>query len=518
MNAAVSGVLTLPDTLQTIPEGLAFWAERTPGAPAVRSVAGRGLTHGELGAAVARAAARLVSFGVRGDERIALSLHGGADACVVLIAAMAAGVAVPFNPAATGNELRRDLERLAPRLLVTDAPPEGVPHHVAATLGIPAVAIGDVEADGGAAPSAADLPPASPERIAAILHTSGTTGMPKRVPRSHRSFLAATRTVRHSSSLTPQDVALLVSGVCTNAGLRNTLFALLTGGSCVIAPRLDPAQFPDWLAAHRPTWTYLNASELNLILDAAARAGRATVAGPGSRLRLIRAGSQAMTPGTAERAERSFRAPVFEGYGMSEASNIAKCGPGLEDRRPGSCGRPMAESVTLRILDAEDADVAPGTPGAVVVRGPAVFSGYLDDPEANAAAFLPGGWFRTGDFGYLDEDGFLYLLGRSSEIINRGGENIAPAEVDRVLQTHPAVAEAAAFGVPDARYGEELVAAIVIRAGMRATPRELRAWMLDRLSPSKTPRRIWMTDALPRTPSGKVQRGELARRWGVGGA
>ncbi len=504
----------LPDTIETIPEGLAYWAERTPGAPAVCSVDGSWLSHGELQEAVARAARRLWSLGVRGDDRVALSVRGGNDAPVALLAAIAAGIAVPSNPAATGHEVTRDLKRLRPSVLVTDAPDAAICHQVAAALGIDTIPVSDLvaAADTDVAP-AVSLPPAHPDRIAAILHTSGTTGMPKRIPRNHRSFLAATRAVQHSSALTPEDVALLVSGVCTNAGLRNMLFALLTGGSCVIAPRLDPARYPDWLAAHRPTWTYLNATEMNLILETAARAGLATVAGAGSRLRFIRAGSQAMTPGTAERAERSFCAPVFEGYGMSEASNIAKCGPGLEDRRPGSCGRPMAETVTLRILDADDADVAPGTPGAVVVRGPAVFTGYLDDPEANAAAFLPGGWFRTGDFGYLDEDGFLYLQGRASEIINRGGENIAPAEIDRVLQGHPAVAEAAVFGVPDARFGEDLVAAVVIRPGMRLAARALRAWMLDRLSPSRSPRRIWMVEALPRTPTGKVQRGELARRW-----
>ena len=508
----------LPDTIETIPEGLAYWAERTPDAPAVCSVAGRWLSHGALHEAVTRAAHRLWLLGVRCGDFVALSVNGGNDAPVALLAAITAAIAVPINPAATAHELTRDLERLRPSVLVTDASAARVRHQIAETLEIATIPVGDLVAAANTVPtSTARLPPAYPDRIAAILHTSGTTGLPKRIPRNHRSFLAATRAVRRSSALTPEDVALLVSGVCTNAGLRNMLFALLTGGSCVIAPRLDPARYPDWLAAHRPTWTYLNATELNLILDSAARAGRATVADAGSRLRFIRAGSQAMTPGTAERAERSFGAPVFEGYGMSEASNIAKCGPGLEDRRPGSCGRPMAETVTLRILDAEDADVAPGTPGAVVVRGPAVFTGYLDDPEANAAAFLPGGWFRTGDVGYLGEEGFLYLQGRTSEIINRGGENIAPAEIDGVLQSHPALAEAAVFAVPDARFGEDLVAAVVVRPGMQVAPRELRAWMLDRVSPSRVPRRIWTIDALPRTATGKVQRGELARRWGEAG-
>jgi acyl-CoA synthetase (AMP-forming)/AMP-acid ligase II len=509
---AVSAGERLPDTIESISEGLAYWVEHTPDAPAVGTVDGSWLTYGALQQAVARAARHLRMLGVRADDRVALSVRDGNEAPVALLAAIAAGIAVPLNPAATEHELTRDLGRLRPKLLVTDAAADEGRHRVAAALGIATIPVGELMvADTDAVPIA-DLPPARPDRIAVILHTSGTTGMPKRIPRNHRSFLAATRAVQHASGLTPDDVALLGSGVCTNAGLRNTLFALLTGGSCVIAPRLDPARFPEWVAAQRPTWTYLNATEMNLILETA-RAGRAIVAGAGSRLRFIRAGTQAMTPGTTERAEQFFGAPVFEGYGMSEASNIAKCGPDLEDRRPGSCGRPMAASVTLRILDAADAEVAAGTPGAIVVRGPAVFSGYLDDPEANAAAFLPGGWFRTGDIGYLDEDGFLYLQGRTSEIVNRGGENIAPAEIDRVLQSHPAVAEAAVFGVPDARFGEDLVAAVVIRPGMRVAPRALRAWMLESLPPSRSPRRIWMVAALPRTSAGKVQRGELARRW-----
>lgn len=425
-------------------------------------------------------------------------------------AAIAVGTAVPFSPA-TRHELGRDLGRLPVDLLATENAADDPPVQTAAQLGIPTVSVAALlQGDPAVGAIAA---PARPETVAVILHSSGTTGLPKRIPRNHRSFLAATRTVRSSSALTPDDVALLVSGVCTNAGLRNTLFALLTGGSCVVAPRLDPARYPDWLAARRPTWTCLSATELNLILDAAANAGREAVAGPGSRLRFIRAGSQAVTPGTLARAERSLGAPVFEGYGMSEASNLAKCGPGLEDRRPGSCGRPMAASAALRILDAAGADAAPGAAGEVVVKGPAVFTGYLDNPEANAAAFTPDGWFRTGDIGYLDADGFLYLQGRLHEMIDRGGETIAPAEVDRVLQSHPAVAEAAVFGVPDARFGEEVVAAVVLRSGLGAAPRELRAWMLDRSSPSKAPRRIWVVEALPRTASGKVRRGELARRW-----
>lgn len=507
----VREVRELPDTIETIPEGLAFWAKRTPAAPAIRSVTGRELTHAEVEEAVARAVARLGSLGIGREARVATSLRGGIQACVALLGVMTLGAAVPFNPAATKHELTRDLGRLRVDLLVTDAAADGPSVQAAAELGIPTVSVDDVLT--GDRVTDATVATARPESVAAILHTSGTTGLPKRVPRDHRSFVVAARAARLTTGLTPDDVALLVGGVYTNAGLSNVLFALLTGGSCVVAPGFDPALVPDWIVAHRPTWALLNATELNLMLDVAARTNRPPLKRSGSRLRSIRAGSQPMTPGTAERAEAWLGAPVFEGYGMSEASNIAKSGPRREDRRPGSCGRPVPGAIEVRILDDADRDVPPGTTGAIVVRGPTVFAGYLDDPAANAAAFTPDGWFRTGDLGCLDGDGFLYLKGRQSEIINRGGEKIAPAEIDRVLQGHPAVREAAVFAIPDARFGEDLVAAVVPHATVHVAPRELRAWMLDRLAPHKAPRRIWFVADLPRTTSGKVRRGELSRRW-----
>ena len=196
---------------------------------------------------------------------------------------------------------------------------------------------------------------------------------------------------------------------------------------------------------------------------------------------------------------------------MSEAPYIAWNGPQATDRRAGSCGRPLAAQV--RILDEAGEAVAPGTRGEIVVRGSTVFPGYLDDPDANAAAFLPDGWFRTGDLGCLDEDGFLFLKGRIKELINRGGEKIAPGEVDQVLQSHPAVAEAATFGVPHARLGEDIVAAVVLESEMNPSPRELRRWMLDRLSPYKAPRRNWFVENLPRSATDKLRRSELARLW-----
>jgi acyl-CoA synthetase (AMP-forming)/AMP-acid ligase II len=304
---------------------------------------------------------------------------------------------------------------------------------------------------------------------------------------------------------------LLTSGLHNNMGVANLLAALLNGGAGVVMRRFDPAHYGDWLDRYQPTWTVTTSTELTMVLDAAAAAGREEVAGPRSRLRAVRAGAQALAPGVAERVERSLRTLVFDGFGMTEASYIAGDGPAAADRRPGACGRPIA--ATIRILDGSGNALPAGDTGDVVIRGPTLFSGYLDDPAATAAAFLPGGWFRTGDLGYLDGDGYLHLTGRASELINRGGEKIAPLEVDHALLQHPQVAEAAAFAVPDERLGEDVVAAVVLAPGSAISARQLRTWLLDRLSPARAPRRIWFVECLPRTPNGKVQRGELARRW-----
>jgi acyl-CoA synthetase (AMP-forming)/AMP-acid ligase II len=167
----------------------------------------------------------------------------------------------------------------------------------------------------------------------------------------------------------------------------------------------------------------------------------------------------------------------------------------------------------LRVVDDDGRTVPDGQRGEIVVRGPHVFGGYQDDPAATAAAFLPGGWFRTGDLGYLEADGSLVLCGRAKEQINRGGMEIAPAEVEQALLSHPAVLEAVVFGVPDVVLGEDLVAAVVLRPGKTATPRALRAWMLDRLAMPKVPRQIWFVAALPRTGAGKVRRGVLVEQF-----
>ena len=506
--------LQLPDDIATIPDALAFWAEATPDALALRATDGRELSHCQLHEAIHHVSGHLSARGIARQGRVALLLPAGFDACVALLGVMAGAIAAPLNPASTAAELARDLSRLRPELLVTGGTLYASAKDIAARLAIPAMSADALAMPLGEEAARARLPATESGHIAVIQHTSGTTALPKRAPRTHGSYVAAVRVARDSLRLTPDDVLLLTARAHHNLGLADLLAALLSGGSCVVAGGFDPDTYPGLLHEHLPTWGVLTPYEITLILDQADLNGQDDIAGPESRLRAVLAEAQAIDPATIERAERRLRAPVLTGYGMTEVGNIARFGVDDQDRREGSCGRSWC--LAIRVVDGSGSDVPAGTAGEIIVRGATVFPGYLDDAEATAAAFLPEGWFRTGDRGYLDDDGYLSLTGRLDETINRGGEMIAPDEIDRALVSHPAVAEAAVFPVADARLGEDIAAAVVLKPGFAAKPRELREWLLGRLSPVKVPRRIWLVEALPRTPTGKVRRGALAERFLAG--
>ena len=211
-----------------------------------------------------------------------------------------------------------------------------------------------------------------------------------------------------------------------------------------------------------------------------------------------------------DHVESVLGVPILNAYGMSEASFIAAERFAGYHRVAGTVGIPTCE---VRTVDESGAALGQHETGEIVVRGPCVFPGYLDDPAATAAAFLPDGWFRTSDVGFVDAAGYLHLTGRLGETINRGGEKIIPDEVDAALRSHPAIVEAAVFAVPDALLGEDLVAAVVLKHEETIERKAIHAWLLDRLPLFKVPRRIWLVEELPRTPTGKVQRSELTRRW-----
>jgi acyl-CoA synthetase (AMP-forming)/AMP-acid ligase II len=280
-------------------------------------------------------------------------------------------------------------------------------------------------------------------------------------------------------------------------GLVASIFAALAGGGTAVVPRrFGPRAFWPQLRRHGVTWFSAGPTLHQMMLE------RNDGAGPPRSLRFVRSCSSALSPALLARAEAALGVPVVEAYGMTEASHQMASNPlPPGERKPGSVGVPSGVEIT--IVDGNGEPLARGASGEVVIRGPGVIDGYLDNPQANAEAFF-GGWFRTGDRGALDEDGYLSLQGRLKEMILRGGENVSPYEIEDVLLAHPAVADAICFGIDDEKYGERVGAAVSLRAPVEE--RELIGHCRERLAAFKVPETVYVLDAIPRTPTGKVQR------------
>src|SRR5687767_1936889 len=341
------------------------------------------------------------------------------------------------------------------------------------------------------------------EDVALFLHTSGTTSRPKGVPLTHANLMASIRNIAATYALTPEDTSLIVMPLFHVHGLIGaTLSTLLTGGTVIVPPSFSATKFWPVVAEHRATW-YSAVPTIHQILLSRADADGA----PRTGLRFIRSCSAALAPAVFAQLEKRFGAPVLEAYGMTEASHQMSSNPlpAGGARKPGSVGR--GTGVEIVILDDKGNQLPKGQQGEVSIRGPNVMQGYRNNPEANASSFS-GGYFRTGDQGVLDAEGYLTLTGRLKVLINRGGEKISPLEVDAVLLEHPAVAEAVSFAVPDPKYGEEVHGAVVLKGDAKAD--DIVAFCRDRLADFKVPKKIHIADALPRTATGKIQRRHVA--------
>jgi acyl-CoA synthetase (AMP-forming)/AMP-acid ligase II len=305
----------------------------------------------------------------------------------------------------------------------------------------------------------------------------------------------------------PTDRTLGLGTLTQAAGEIPLRHALVAGSVWVATDRSSAVSLLDRLDAASPTWLYLPAGIVGLIdRELSREPGRSL----SRSLRFVRFTSGGISVERLVEMEARFGIPIYPEYSSNEAGIIARVTPLPSPIRPGSVGKPFLE---VEIVDERGAPLPVGSSGEIVVRGLTVSCGDLDAGEPERECFLPGGWLRTGDLGYQDSDGFLFVTGRMSGIINRGGAKILPDEVDAALEAHPAVAEAAAFGVPDDRLGEDIVAAVVLIADASVSPRQLRAWLLARISAHKMPRRFWFVSELPRTPTGKVRRGVLTRLW-----
>ena len=476
-------------------------------APAIVVPGGPVLTYARLREQVGSAAAQLARFGLGAGDRIALVLPNSAETIVLFLAAATTGTAAPLNPAYKENEFRFYLEDTEARALVV--PPGGGD---AARRARPASCLlieasidasgrialdGAPETDPGASPGAVD------DDVALVLHTSGTTSRPKQVPLRQRNLHASALNIAATYDLAPDDVAMCVMPLFHIHGLMaSTMATFCAGGAVVVPPAFDAMTFWPAVKEHGATW-YSAVPTMHQMLLLRNRGERP----PGAEtLRFIRSSSSALSPETMRQLESRFGAPVLEAYGMTEASHQMASNPlPPRERRPGTVG--LQTGIRIAVMDEAGRLVPGGHRGEVVIQGSTVLDGYANNPEANASSFTDG-WFRTGDQGFLDADGYLSLVGRLKEMINRGGEKIAPREVDDVLLQHPAVAEAVAFGSPHPTWGEEVAAAVVLR--QPATEKELIAFARERLSDHKVPRKLFIVEQIPRTATGKIQRRSVA--------
>jgi acyl-CoA synthetase (AMP-forming)/AMP-acid ligase II len=497
--------------MNTISEILRRQAAAFPDGIALLATDGRQpLTFARLAEESRRIAGQLRTAGVERDTCVAITLPNGPELAVSLLAAFLAGRCAPLNPAYSDREFEFYLGDLNARVLLVPAGADIAARKAAQRLGIRVIEIAALRnKEAGVFEFTETLPcgeagEPAPEDVALVLHTSGTTARPKLVPLTHRNICQSAANIRSWFDLTRADRCLQVMPLFHVHGMIGALLSSISAGASVVAtPGFDAERFGKWVDELQPTW-YTAVPTIHQSILTRANLPRQ------HSFRFIRSCSSPLPPAVMAELEARFGVPVVESYGMTEGAHQIASNPlPPTPRKPASVGKAVGTKIAI-LNDAGDA-LRPGEQGEVVIKGPNITSGYAANPEANQAAFRDG-WFRTGDRGYLDEDGYLFLAGRMKELINRGGEKIAPREIDEALLEHPAVAEAVAFAIPDAVLGEDVGAAIVLKPGAGITDRELREHAAARLSYYKIPRRFVLVEQIPKGPTGKPQRIGLAAK------
>ena len=458
----------------------------------------------------------LARMGLTPGDTISLVLPNGVQTVRLLLGFMHAGYCVnPVNLLSQPEQMRYVIEHSDCRLVV--AAPDWA-ERVRAALApltrpvqvVVLAADGDMAAlqaafaSRGAAPAAAPAPAPAPAATALLMYTSGTTGRPKGVMLSQSSLAANALAISREHGLGPDDRVLAVLPLYhINAFAVTMLAPLAHGGSLAIASRFSAAQFWSQATHFRCTWINVVPTIISYLLEGIAPARESL-----QRIRFCRSASAALPPEHHRDFEAKFGIGVIETMGLTETVAPSFSNPlAPAGRKVGSVGR--ASGGEARVVDGALVPVSDGVTGEIVIRGPHVMRGYYKNEEATRASFTSDGWLRTGDLGHRDADGFFFVTGRIKELIIKGGENIAPREIDEALLAHPAVLEAAAVGIPDRHYGQEIMVCVVLREGMACDEAALREFCVERLGRFKTPKTIRFLRELPRGPSGKVQRLKL---------
>jgi acyl-CoA synthetase (AMP-forming)/AMP-acid ligase II len=469
------------------------------------------LSYSELLERIERVRSCLRECGVGREARVAVAIANSADAALTIVAVACAAAAVPLDPKLTVSEVERCLSVLQPCAVIVPSDGGAIVRGVAEQRGIPVIVASTarpgklgLELSAPRIGEACPIDDPDPDAPAFILHTSGTTGQSNLVPFSHRNVLASAERVQAWFGLSPKDRCLNISPVYYSHALTTTIIPpLLTGGSVAFPRNPLNVDLSEWLVALRPTWYSAGPTVHLAVVEKA-------LLQPDARsmhcLRLISSAGARLPQNVHAQLQSALGVPVLEHYGSSETAQIASNVPPPGPCKPGTCGVPWPG--IIQIVGEDGKPVAAGEEGEILVSGPSVMRGYLNSPELNRAVFVDG-WYRTGDVGSLDADGFLVLRARKRELINRGAEKIAPVEIDNALLRHPEILEAAAYAVPHPRLGEDVAAAVVLRPGSTITPTELRDFLAGQIAAFKIPRRISIVHELPKGITGKVQRTRL---------
>ena len=454
-------------------------------------------------------AGRLAAMGVAKGDSVALMMPNGRNAVIGLFGVLYGGFrATMINLVAGADAIGYALDHSGARIvLVAESQRTLLDRALAGSATRPTI----ITAGDGGLDWPADLRPAAPhahgpQDDALLMYTSGTTGRPKGVLHTHSSLLAGGWTTTSAHHLSEADRAMCVLPIYHINGLCVTIMGpLISGGTAIVCERFSAGRFWDCCEDYRATWFSVVPTIISHLLHGDKTPELATQA----RIRFGRSASSALAVEVQSAFEQRFGIPIVETMGLTEtAAQILSnpLPPGL--RKIGSPGRAVGNEAA--IMGPDMRPLPPETEGEICVRGPNVMRGYLDNPEATAATLTSDGWLRTGDLGRIDADGYVFVTGRLKELIIKGGENIAPREIDEALYAHPDVIEAAAFARKCARYGETVEAAVALRPGSALRIEDLARLCEDKLGKFKSPDVIHLMDELPKGPSGKIQRLRLA--------
>ena len=496
------------------------------GAEAAAAVSAPGrptLSHGALRLLIDATLARLNGLGLGRNDRVAIVLDNGPEMATCFLACANGVASAPLNPSYRADEFEFYLSDLNAKALIVGRGSASPAVDVAVKLGVPII---DLVSDAaspagsftleprraGAATPATNGGYAAPEDVSMVLHTSGTTSRPKIVPLSQGNLAASASNIARTLQFSSKDCGLNIMPLFHIHGLIAGVLAPLSAGSQVFCtPGFNALKFFGWMDEAKPTWYTAVPTMHQAILGRASRSADVIARNP---LRFLRSSSSSIPPQVIRELEEVFHAPLIEAYGMTEATH-QMCSNPLPPalRKPGTVGQAAGPEVA--IMSEDGVLLARGETGEIVIRGPNVTAAYESNPKANAEAFH-NGWFRTGDQGVMDAEGYVSITGRLKEIINRGGEKISPREVDEILMDHPAVAQVVCFGMPHPKLGEEVAAVVVLREGQQATERELQEFVAQRAADFKVPKKVLFMPEIPKGATGKLQRIGLAAKLGLG--